>query len=165
MIMWNIRPLALICLLMLLSIRPALADDIMFGEMQFRATVGTMSSSAAYVSIMNHGKTSDRLLEVTSALAKKTELHIMEMNNGVMKMRQIEGGINIPAGKTVQLAPGGYHVMLMGLKAPLKAGESFEITLVFEHAGMKLIKGLAKLPAEIKVGNPSKMHNHNHDAK
>ena len=97
-----------------------MASEIMFGPLQFRATVGSMSSSAAYVSIMNHGKMADRLLDATSNLARKTELHLMEMDNGVMKMRPVEDGIDIPAGKTIHLAPGGYHVMLIGLNAPLK---------------------------------------------
>ena len=99
-----------------------------------------MSSSAAYVSVMNHGKMADRLLDATSNLARKTELHLMEMDNGVMRMRPIEGGIDLPAGKTIHLAPGGYHVMLIGLNAPLTAGSIFEITLVFQNAGEKLSK-------------------------
>ena len=56
--------------------------------------------------------------DATSNLARKTELHLMEMDNGVMRMRPIEGGIDLPAGKTIHLAPGGYHVMLIGLNAP-----------------------------------------------
>ena len=81
--------------------QPVVASEIVFGPLKFRATVGSMSSSAAYVSIINHGKTADRLLDATSNLARKTELHIMYMEDGVMKMRQVEGGINIPAGETI----------------------------------------------------------------
>ena len=145
--------------------QPALAGEIMFSSLQFRATVGSMSSSAAYVSIMNHGKMADRLLDATSNLARKTELHLMEMDNGVMRMRPIEGGIDLPAGKTIHLAPGGYHVMLIGLNAPLTADSIFEITLVFQNAGEKTIKGMAMLPSDLKVGDHLKSHKHKHKHK
>ena len=138
------------------------ANEIMFGPLQFRATVGSMPSSAAYVSIMNHGKMADRLVGATSNLARKTELHKMEMDNGVMRMRQVEGGIDLPAGKTIHLLPGGYHVMLIGLNATLTANSIFEITLVFQNAGEKTLKGMAMLPADIEMGDPSKVHKHKH---
>ena len=138
------------------------ANEIMFGPLQFRATVGSMPSSAAYVSIMNHGKMADRLVGATSNLARKTELHKMEMDNGVMRMRQVEGGIDLPAGKTIHLLPGGYHVMLIGLNAPLTANSIFEITLVFQNAGEKTLKGMAMLPADLEMGDPSKVHKHKH---
>ena len=138
------------------------ASEIMFGPLQFRATVGSMSSSAAYVSIMNRGKMADRLLDATSNLARKTELHLMEMDNGVMKMRPVEDGIDIPAGKTIHLAPSGYHVMLIGLNAPLTADSMFEITLLFQNAGEKTIKGMAMLPSALKVGDHLKPHKHKH---
>ena len=142
--------------------QPVLAGEIMFSSLQFRATVGSMSSSAAYVSIMNHGKMADRLLDATSNLARKTELHLMEMDNGVMKMRPVEDGIDIPAGKTIHLAPSGYHVMLIGLNAPLTADSMFEITLLFQNAGEKTIKGMAMLPSALKVGDHLKTHKHKH---
>jgi copper(I)-binding protein len=142
--------------------QPVVASEIMFGSLQFRATVGSMSSSAAYVSIMNHGKVADRLLDATSNLARKTELHSMEMDNGVMKMRPVDGGIDLPAGKTIHLEPSGYHVMLIGLHAPLTADGVFEITLVFQNAGKKTIKGMAMLPTDLKVGDHLKTHKHKH---
>ena len=136
------------------------ASEIMFGPLQFRATVGSMPNSAAYVSIMNHGKMADRLVGATSNLARKTELHKMEMDNGVMRMRQVEGGIDLPAGKTIHLLPGGYHVMLIGLNTPLTANSIFEITLVFQNAGEKTLKGMAMLPADLEMGDSSKVHKH-----
>ena len=135
--------------LMLLS--PAMASDLMFGALQFRATIGSMPSSVAYLSITNHGVTADRLLAVESSLARKTELHTMDVTNGVMKMRQIDDGIAIPSGKTIQLAPGGFHVMLIGLKAPLNAGENYQVTLTFEKAGKVNLSGPAKRPADLKM--------------
>ena len=92
----------------LMMLSPAVASDIMFGTLQFRATIGSVPSSAAYLSITNHGVTAGRLLAVESLLARKTELHTMDFTNGVMKMRQVEGGIAILAGKTTELAPVGF---------------------------------------------------------
>jgi copper(I)-binding protein len=135
----------------LMMLSSAMASDLMFGALQFRATVGSMPSSAAYLSIANHGAMADRLLAAESSLARKTELHTMEITNGVMKMRQIDGGIVIPAGETIQLAPGGLHVMLIGLKAPLNADKNYQLTLVFEKAGKIKMTGLAKLPADLKM--------------
>ena len=143
----------------------ALASEIMFGPLQFRATVESMPSSAAYVSITNHGKTADRLVGVTSNLARKTELHKMEMHNGVMKMRQVEGGIDLLAGGTIHLAPGGFHVMLIGLNAPLTADSIFEITLVFQNAGEKIVKGMAMMPADLDRADAKEMHKHKHKHK
>jgi len=135
----------------LMMLSPAMASDLMFGALQFRATIGSMPSSAAYLSITNHGGTADRLLAVESVLARKTELHTMDFTNGVMKMRQIDGGIAIPAGKTIQLAPGGFHVMLIGLKAALNADKNYQVTFMFEKAGKVKLTGLAKRPADLKM--------------
>ena len=141
----------------LMMLSPAMASDLMFGALQFRATVGSMPSSAAYLSITNHGGTADRLLAAESSLARKTELHTMDVTNGVMKMRQIDGGIAIPAGKTIQLAPGGFHVMLIGLRAALNAGENYQVTLTFEKAGKIKLTGLAKRPADLKMSDAHSM--------
>ena len=148
----------------LMMLSTAMASDLMFGALQFRATVGSMPSSAAYLSITNHGAMADRLLAVESGLARKTELHKMEVTNGVMKMRQIDGGIAIPAGKTIQLAPGGLHVMLIGLKAPLNADENYQVTLVFEKAGKVELTGLAKRPADLKMPSSHSSDTHSPDA-
>ena len=143
--------------------QPLLANEITFSPLQFRATIGAMPSSAAYLSITNHGQMADRLVYVTSNLARKTELHKMEMDNGVMKMRQVEGGIDLLPGKTIHLAPGGFHVMLVGLNAPLTANSMFEITLVFQNAGKKTVKGMAMLPADLDAGIALKTHKHEHE--
>ena len=135
----------------LMMLSPAMASDLMIEALQFRATIGSMPSSAAYLSITNQGAMADRLLAVESSLAHKTELHTMDVTNGVMKMRQIDDGIAIPSGKTIQLAPGGFHVMLIGLKAPLNADENYQVTLVFEKAGKVKVTGLAKRPADLRM--------------
>ena len=148
----------------LMMLSPAMASDLMFGMLQFRATIGSMPSSAGYLSITNHGAMDDRLLAAESSLSRKTELHTMEVTNGVMKMRQIDGGIAIPAGKTIQLAPGGFHVMLIGLKAPLNANKNYQVTLVFEKAGKIKLTGLAKRPADLKMPSSHSPDAHSPDA-
>ena len=147
----------------MMMLSPAVASDFMFGALQFRATTGSMPSSAAYLSITNHGAMADRLVAVESGLARKTELHTLEVTNGVMKMLKIDGGIAIPAGKTIQLAPGGLHVMLIGLTAPLNTDENYQVTLVFEKAGKVKLTGLAKRPADLKMPTPHSPDAHSMD--
>ncbi|MBV8119402.1 MAG: copper chaperone PCu(A)C [Alphaproteobacteria bacterium] len=101
-----------------------------------RATPGRSEIGAAYVTIQS--PTGDRLVAVSTPVAKKAELHTMEMSGMVMKMRPIEG-IDIPAGQPVTLSPGGMHIMLIGLKQPLRAGQSFPLTLSFEKAGKRTV--------------------------
>lgn len=121
--------------------------------MQIRAgatvTVGTLSLSGAftratlpaakvgggYVSITNNGTEGDRLVSAASASAAKVGIHEMKMEGDQMKMGEKEGGVEIPAGQTVSLAPGGLHIMFMGLKAPFVEGETVPVTLTFEKAG------------------------------
>jgi hypothetical protein len=85
--------------------------------------------------ITNSGPTSDRLIGGSSDVASKFEVHEMKMENGVAKMRPIKGGLEIKPGETVELKPGSFHVMLVGLKKPLASGDHVKGTLVFEKAG------------------------------
>ena len=87
------------------------------------------------MSITNKGAAADRLVSASSPAAEKVQIHEMTMQNGVMKMRELPNGLPIEAGKTVSLAPGGNHLMLMGLKAPLKQGDKIPLTLNFEKTG------------------------------
>ncbi len=91
-------------------------------------------TGAAYLTVRNNGDQDDRLIGVTSAVAGKAELHRSEMKDGVMKMLPVEEVV-VPAHGEATLAPGGLHVMLMGLNGPLEEGKSFALTLEFEHAG------------------------------
>lgn len=100
-----------------------------------RATVQTAKVGAGYMEIVNKGSTPDRLVAVKTAAAGKAELHTMTLVDGVMQMRPLPDGIEIAPGGTVSLAPGGIHVMLMDLKAPLMEGTRIPATLVFEQAG------------------------------
>ena len=103
-----------------------------------RATLAGQSNGAAYFTLNNHGA-DDRLLTVKAAVATQVELHHMSMDNGVMRMRQLEA-IDVPAGTSVKLKPGSLHLMLVGLKAPLKTGAAFPMTLTFEKAGEMTIQ-------------------------
>jgi hypothetical protein len=87
------------------------------------------------MTITNTGAAADRLVSASSPAAGKVEIHEMSMQDNIMKMRELPRGLPIEAGKTVSLSPGGYHLMLLGLKAPLKKGDKITVTLNFEKAG------------------------------
>ena len=101
-----------------------------------RATPGKSATGAAYVTIQS--PTADKLVAVSSPVAKKAELHTMLMSGMVMKMRPV-AGIDIPAGQAVTLQPGGLHIMLVGLAKPLQTGQSFPLTLTFDKAGSRTV--------------------------
>jgi hypothetical protein len=99
-----------------------------------RATVGIRRPGAAFMTIRNTGKTADRLVAVSSPVAGRIDFHQTRMTNGVMQMMPVDG-ITVPAGGSVALQPGGYHLMLMGLKKPLAANQRITLTLSFEKGG------------------------------
>jgi hypothetical protein len=122
-----------------ISAAPALAQEFKAGDIVVekpwaRATPKGAEVGGAYVTIQNKGATPDRLTGGKSDFAT-VEVHEMKSVNGVMEMRQVAGGLNIPANGSVTLSPGGYHLMLTHLTHPLTKGESFKATLHFEHAG------------------------------
>lgn len=100
-----------------------------------RPTPGGATAAAGYVTIVNSGSTPDRLVSATSDISAKTQIHEMKMDNGVMEMRELTDGLPIPAGATVALSPGGYHIMFVDLKHPVKPGDVIHTTLTFEKAG------------------------------
>lgn len=100
-----------------------------------RATPGGAKIAGGYMTISNTGPTSDRLVGGSFARAARFEVHEMRMQGSVMQMRELPDGLEIGPKQAVKLAPGGYHVMLMGLKQPLKQGERIKGQLVFEKAG------------------------------
>ena len=119
---------------------PAPAQEIKAGDLVItqpwsRATPGGAKIAGGYLTIENKGTAPDRLTAVSGDIAGKVEIHEMAMNNGVMTMRPLDKGLAIEPGKTVKLAPGGYHLMLMDLKNPLKQGEKVPLELQFEKAG------------------------------
>jgi hypothetical protein len=125
-----------------LIIVPALgiADDYSKGPLRIvhpwsRATPGGSTIGAGYLVIENKGNIPDRLVSVAAEIAGHSEIHLMKMESGVMKMRPLAQGIEIAPGANAILAPGGYHLMFLDLKRPFVQGQRFKATLVFEKAG------------------------------
>jgi copper(I)-binding protein len=119
---------------------PANAADYDLGSIHIsqtwaRATPNGASAGAAYMTITNKGTEPDRVSCVASDASAQCEIHTMTMDNGVMKMRPVEGGLEIKPGETVTLKPGGYHVMLVDLKHPLQQGQMVQTELKFDKAG------------------------------
>ncbi len=134
------RMLACAAALLVLSGASSQAQEIKAGDLVItqawsRATPGGAKIAGGYLTIENKGTAPDRLITVSGDIAGKVEIHEMAMNNGVMTMRPLDKGLAIEPGKTVKLAPGGYHLMLMDLKNPLKQGEKVPLELQFEKAG------------------------------
>ena len=110
------------------------AGDLVVSKAWSRATPGGAKVAAGFLTIENKGSAPDKLVSASTPLADHAEIHEMKMANGVMSMREISGGLTIPAGQSVTLAPGGYHLMLMGPKQPFKQGEKVPLTLTFGEA-------------------------------
>ena len=124
----------------LTGLSTARADDVKAGDLVIsqawsRATPGGAKIGAGYLTIENKGNAADRLVAISGDVAGKIEVHEMAMNNGVMTMRPLEQGLTVDPGKTVTLAPGGYHLMMTDLKQPMKLGDKVPLTLVFDKAG------------------------------
>ena len=119
-----------------LGVATALAQskDIRIEKPWTRATAPGAAVGGGFATIRNTGKTADRLVSASSPVAASVELHEMAMVRDVMKMREVKA-LDLPANGVIELKPGGYHLMLMGLKAPLKQGEKAPVTLKFEKAG------------------------------
>ena len=111
------------------------AGDLVIDHPWSRATPKGGKVGAGYLAIKNTGQTPDRLVGGSTAAAGKVEIHEMAMKDNVASMRPLAGGLPIEPGKTVTLAPGGYHLMFVDLKSPLKQGDKLEATLEFEKAG------------------------------
>lgn len=134
------RALACAAALSCLVLQPAYAGDATIGGLVItrawsRATPGGAKVAGGYLTIENRGATPERLKAAATALAVKTEIHEMAVSNGVMTMRPIEGGLVIAPGSSVQLMPGGTHLMLVGLNTALHQGDEVPVTLSFERAG------------------------------
>ncbi len=127
-----------------------------------RETPAGIKVGGGYLTVKNSAKNSDRLLAVTSDIAKRIEIHEMAIQDGIMKMRKLENGLDIPAQGEVTLKPGSYHLMLLDLSQPLKEGESFKATLQFEKAGS--VEVSFKIEAMGNVSHESHdHHNKKHD--
>ena len=151
---------------------PAAAQDVKAGDLVIaqawsRATPGGAKVAGGYLNIENKGAAADRLIGGSADVAGKLEVHEMAIKNGVMTMRPLDKGLAIEPGKTVKLAPNGYHLMLMDLKGSLKQGDKVPVTLEFEKAGkVKIaldVQGVgAKGPAEGHSGGHDMKHTPGH---
>jgi copper(I)-binding protein len=133
---------AIACAAVLASFQgaPARADEIKAGDLVIsqawtRGTPKGAKIGGGYLTIENKGTAPDRLIGGSADIAGSVQVHEMSMDKGVMKMRPLENGLAIEPGKTVKLTPGGYHLMMMDLKSPLKKSDKLPITLEFEKAG------------------------------
>ena len=133
------RLICVAALAALLFAAPCGAESVKLGALTVeapwaRASAGAARAGAAYLRIANVGAEDDRLIGVSAPVAERVELHTHIMSDGVMRMRRVDV-VAVPGGKSVELKPGGRHVMLIGLRAPLKEGETFPLTLTFDKAG------------------------------
>lgn len=133
---------------------PAFAQSVEVRDPWVRAAVPGQTATGAFMKIT--AREGARLVSASSPVAGVTEVHEMKMEGNIMKMRALETGLELPAGKTVELKPGGYHVMLMDLKGPLAKDATVPLTLVFKDA-----KG-AETRVEVKapVSTAPVMHKH-----
>ena len=148
-----------------LAVSAASAADYKAGSLDIsdpwsRATPKGASVAAGYMSIKNSGSSPDRLVEGSSDIAAKFQVHEMKMENGIAKMRPVKGGLEIKPGETVELKPGSFHVMFVGLKKPLSAGEQFKAILVFEKAGPVSVEYDVRAMGAGSGGSMPGMHEH-----
>jgi periplasmic copper chaperone A len=135
----TLRSLAVAAAMVLMA-SPLLAQSYKVGAIEVqapwaRATPKGATVGAGYMKITNTGAEPDRLVGGSVAFAQRFEVHSMTMEQGVMKMREVKDGLEIKPGETVELKPGGYHVMFVDLKEPLKEGARVKVTLNFAKAG------------------------------
>lgn len=171
----SLRPL-FPALAVLLFALPARAGDIEINSPWLRATPKGASVAAGYATITNKGTVADTLVGASLPMAKVGEIHEMSMTGGVMKMRRLDKGLPIPAGKSVTLSPGGYHLMFLKPSQVLKEGETIKGELTFEKAGKITVDfpvaglGAKAAPDAKGAGAPMQGHDmnnmgHMHDMK
>ncbi len=133
-----------VALLSLTAVAAAHADAPAARDAWARATPPGSDVAAVYVALTG-GPAADRLTGASTARASMVHLHSMQESDGMARMRGVDG-VDVPAGRTVVLAPGGVHLMLMGLKGPLVAGERFALTLRFANGGERVVEVSVQSP-------------------
>jgi periplasmic copper chaperone A len=128
--------------------------DLTIDHSWTRSTPPAAKTAAGYMTVTNNGSVDDRLIGVRTPAAKTAELHRSEQKDGVMQMRRQENGVPIPAGSTVELAPGGYHIMMTDLSAPFVRGKDVPLTLVFEKAGEVAVELRVEAPTGGQMHGP-----------
>ena len=138
------------------------AGTVMLDHPWARATVPAAKVGGGYLTIVNSGAEADRLVSASVGpdVADRTEIHEMAIKDGVMSMRKLDAGLEVPAGGTIKLQPGkeggGYHLMFIGLKKPLAAGQKIAGKLVFEKAGELAVEFAVEAKGE--QANPHANH-------
>ena len=129
--------------------------ELMLENIRIKAVMPGAKVTAGYLDITNKGNVDDRLIGVRINGANKAEIHSMEMDGGIMKMRPLKDGIALPKGEMIALQPGGLHLMFMKLDGFPKKGEEADLTLIFEIAGEVTLKAPVK---KIKPGHGTHSH-------
>ncbi|UWF66633.1 MULTISPECIES: DUF1775 domain-containing protein [unclassified Brucella] len=114
---------------------PTKVGDLVITSPSVRAMVPGAKVAGGFLTIANDGKKADKLVSVSAPGVKRVEIHEMTMQDQIMKMRKLEGGLDLPAGKTMQLKSGGYHLMFIEPEHPYEEGETVPVTLEFKKAG------------------------------
>jgi periplasmic copper chaperone A len=168
------RPRALATAVLLLALGGAAqahdyaAGPLTIGHPWSRATPNGAKVAGGYLTVTNTGTEPDRLTGAAFGQAGRAELHSMSTENGVMKMAPVEGGLAIKPGETLTLAPGGYHLMFLDLKAPLKQGDAVAGSLTFEKTGTVPVSFEVEAIAARAPGGEAKNHGampHDHGHK
>ena len=133
--------------------------DLDIGHPWSRATLPGAKVAAGYLTVKNNGGEADRLIAVSGEIAGKSEIHEMTVKDGVMTMRPLADGLEIPAGGELKLEPGSYHIMFMELAAPAVEGQNFKGTLTFEKAGEVEVEFAVDKPG----GKDHSEHDHSED--
>lgn len=128
------------CLLAMLSMQSISADEYRLGHLQItdpytRTTPPMVAVAGGFMTVTNNGTESDTFLGGSAGFVEAVEIHEMSMADGIMKMRRLENGLQIAPNETVELKPGGYHLMLIKPSEPMKEGDKHKITLSFKQAG------------------------------
>lgn len=129
----------LLAALLLASCGKSGPPEITVSDAWARETVAGQSATAAYMTIANDGAGDDRLVSVAAPPPAMAMLHSSENSGGIARMREMGTGVAVPAGGRIEFKPGGSHVMVTGLGAPLKPGQSLKLTLRFEKSGERPI--------------------------
>ena len=126
-------------LLLLASCDQRGSPNVQITDAWARETLAGQTSTAAYLTMTNKGTADDRLVSVSVPVPAKASVHATENSGVISQMREIGSGVAVPVGSTIELKPGGTHVMITGLHAPLRRGEALKLSLRFEKSGEKPI--------------------------
>ena len=127
-----------------------------------RATPPGAGAGGGFITLTNHSSTDDRLVGATTTLTERVEIHTMEMDGDVMRMLHLPDGIELPAGSTVTLAPGGLHLMFMELTSPIAEGQPLPVTLEFQHAESIDVELEVLAPGASPEGEAQSHHSQHH---